>query len=81
MHGRHDDLHGSCRQSVIPYVHEENVVLVSVWCCSSQKLNLVATIVHPAFYSSRPGNYTVTQGPTDGPKVAGSLYSSYGIKC
>jgi hypothetical protein len=39
------------------------------------ELNLSTLVVHLAFYSSRPGSYTVTQGPTGGPKVVESLYS------
>jgi hypothetical protein len=39
------------------------------------QLNLVSPAVYPTFYSSRPGSHTMTQGPTGGPRVVGSLYS------
>jgi hypothetical protein len=39
------------------------------------ELNLVSPVICSIFYSSRPASYTVTQGPTGGPRVVGSLYS------
>jgi hypothetical protein len=40
------------------------------------KLNLVfLAVLHPDLYSSRTGSYTMTQGPTGGPRVVESLYS------
>jgi hypothetical protein len=65
----HEDLRGSSRQSVIPYI----VVWVVLF---KAKLNLVSPVIYLTFYSSRPGSYTVTQGPIGGPRVVGSLYSS-----
>jgi hypothetical protein len=48
-----------CR-SVIPNVHGESVVLLCVWCCTSQGFNLVAPVIHPTFCSPWPGSYTMT---------------------
>jgi hypothetical protein len=73
-HGGQGDLRGSGHPSVIPYVHGRAFVLQCLWCCSSLGFHLVAPIVHLAFYSSRSGSYTVTQGLTSGPRVVGSLY-------
>jgi hypothetical protein len=39
MHGGHEGLRGLGRQSVIPYVHGDSVVLLCV-CCSILELNL-----------------------------------------
>jgi hypothetical protein len=43
-------------------------------CYSSLGMNLVVPAVHLAFYSSRSGGYTVTQGPTGGPRAEKILY-------
>jgi hypothetical protein len=39
------------------------------------ELNFFAPAVYPGFYRSRLGSYTVTLGPTGGPRVVGSPYS------
>jgi hypothetical protein len=74
-HGGHEDLRGPDHRSIIPYVHGESVVLQCVWCCSSWELNFIAPVIHPDFYSSSTGSYTVTQGPTSGPRVNEIIYS------
>jgi hypothetical protein len=76
MYDGHEDLRGSGRRSVIPYVHRERVVLLCVWCCSSWELNLVAHVIRLTFYSPMPDNYTVTQGPTGGLRIDDILYST-----
>jgi hypothetical protein len=53
-------------------LHPQEGCCIGVFC-SSMELNMVAPAVHPAFYSSRPGGYTVTQGLTGGPRVEKTL--------
>jgi hypothetical protein len=52
----------------------ESCIVVCVALFKAE-LNLVSPVVCLVFYSSRSGCYNVTQGPTDGPRVVGSLYS------
>jgi hypothetical protein len=59
---------GSLKASVVPLV-----ALGSAFNWTFK--NLSAHVVRPAFYSSMSDSYTVTQGPTGGPRLVGSLYS------
>jgi hypothetical protein len=47
-HGIHENLHGSDRQSAMPYVYKESVVLLCV-AMFKAKLNLFAPIIRPTF--------------------------------
>jgi hypothetical protein len=58
----YEDLCGSGRQSVIPYIHERTELY-----CSSLSTR--------SFYTSRPGSYNETWGPTGGPEVVETLYN------
>jgi hypothetical protein len=61
----HDNLRGSGRRSIIPYVQGEVcciVVCVLQAIIEMAGMDLVAPVVWPDFYSPRPGSYTVTQG-------------------
>jgi hypothetical protein len=76
--GGHDDLRGSGRLSVIPYVHGRtelypcpSLPCLSLFCFSTPPCEEVST---QSFYSSRPGSYNETWGPTDGPEVVETLY-------
>jgi hypothetical protein len=81
-HGGHDDLRGSGRRSVIPYVHGKMRVVLQ---CAIQALALLfqswvertCLVLASArfFYSSRLGNYNETQGPT-GERRAGKILCS-----
>jgi hypothetical protein len=70
-HGEHEDLCGSGCRSVIPNVHGENGVVllkpglarVSLSLFSSDPLEVVST---RAFYSSRSGSYSESEGLTSG---------------
>jgi hypothetical protein len=84
--GGHKDLFGSSRWSITPYVHRRT----ELYCSSlyepesaylsagldrlifSDPCKEVST---RSFYSSRPGSYNETQGPTGGPEVVETLYS------
>jgi hypothetical protein len=72
MHDIHEGLRGSGHRSVIPYVHGECccivVCLFKSWVELAQNA-LVAPAVLPAFYSTRPRDYTMTQGPIGGHRV------------
>jgi hypothetical protein len=75
----HGGLRGLSRRSVIPYVHGESCCIAVR--CSSLGLNLPKRVclfllsVRP-FFSPRSDSYTVTHGPTGGPRVAEPLYRS-----
>jgi hypothetical protein len=70
--GGHDDLRGSGRLSIIPYVHGRTDLY---FCSSLPCLSLFCFSTHSkmastrAFYSSRSGSYNETRGPTGGPEV------------
>jgi hypothetical protein len=64
-----DGLRGLGHRSVIPYVHGRELYCCVCVALFKVELNLVSPIICPAFYSSRPGSYTVTQGLTGGTKV------------
>jgi hypothetical protein len=73
--GGHEDLCGSSRQSVIPYVHGRT----ELYCSSLPCLSLPFSSAHEeaparAFYSSRSGSYIETWGPTGGLAVFETLY-------
>jgi hypothetical protein len=70
-HGGHEDLCGSGRQSIIPYVHERT----GLYCSSLPCLILIfffgpCEVTHVrAFYSSKSDSYIETRGPTNGPEL------------
>jgi hypothetical protein len=83
--GGHEDLHGSDRQSVIPYIHRRT----ELYCSRLYEPETflfplsVCLSVHPsevaparAIYSSRSGSYNESRGPTGGPEVVEILYRS-----
>jgi hypothetical protein len=79
MHDGHESLRGSGHRNIIPNVHGESVVVLLCVLQASVALtwmnfNLSAPVAHLAFYSSRSGGYTVTQGPTGGPWAEKILY-------
>jgi hypothetical protein len=80
-HGGHEDLRGSCRRSVIPYVHGRT----ELYCLSLPYLILpfYPHVFPPpeeaharAFYSSKSDSYKESQGPTGGLDVVETLYNS-----
>jgi hypothetical protein len=52
-HSGHEDLRGSGRQSVVPYVHRRVCCIAVCVRCSSHELKLSESNAYPAFYSSR----------------------------
>jgi hypothetical protein len=73
--GGHEDLRGSGRRSIIPYVHERTELYYSslyVCACLFVPCEEVST---RSFYRSRPGSYNETGGPTGDPEVVETLYS------
>jgi hypothetical protein len=81
----HEDLHGSGRRSVIPYVHGRTELYcpclpyLSLHICPPALTDLS---IHPceeaharAFYSSRSGSYIETWGLAGGPEVVETLYN------
>jgi hypothetical protein len=74
--GGHKDLRSSGRQSVIPYVHGRTELYCSRLPCLSLPFRPPCEEVSTRFfYSSRPGSYNGTRGPTGGPKVVETLYN------
>jgi hypothetical protein len=74
--GEHEDLCGSGRQSVIPYVHGRTELYWSRLPCLSLPFRPPCEEVSTrSFYTSRTGSYNGTRGPTGGPKVVETLYS------
>jgi hypothetical protein len=73
-HSGHEDLCGSDRQSVIPYVYGRTELYRSSLPCLIffVRLEVVST---RSFYSSRPGSYNETRGPTGGTEVVETLYN------
>jgi hypothetical protein len=67
--GGHEDLRGSGRRSVIPYVHGRTELYFAQVCMPelafSSPLEVAPT---RSFYSSRSGSYNETRGPTGGPR-------------
>jgi hypothetical protein len=75
--GRHEDLRGLDRRSVIPYIHERTELYCSSLSCLSLPFRPPCEEVSiRSFYSSRPGSYNETRGPTGGPEVVETLYNS-----
>jgi hypothetical protein len=83
--GGHEDLCGSGRQSVIPYVHGRTELYCSSLSCLSLPIcpsALTDLFFDPceevstrSFYSSRPSSYNETRGPTGGFVVVETLYN------
>jgi hypothetical protein len=85
--GEHEDLRGSGRRSVIPYVHRKTRVVLLNPALSEPFLFSTAGLDRPifpvpceevptrSFYSSRTGSYNETRGPTGGPEVVETLYN------
>jgi hypothetical protein len=69
--GGHEDLCGSGHQSVIPYVYKRT----ELYCSSLPFRPPCEEVSIRSFYSSRPGSYNETWGPTGGPEVIETLYS------
>jgi hypothetical protein len=67
-HGEYEDLRGSGRQSVIPYVHGRTRLYCSNLPCLCEPKPFFDPEVAPvrAFYNSMSGNYNESQGPTGG---------------
>jgi hypothetical protein len=76
-HGGHKDLRGSGHQSIIPYIHgRTGVVLLKPALPEPAFLSAPCEEVSTwSFYSSRPGSYNETRGPTSGLEVVETLYS------
>jgi hypothetical protein len=75
--GGHQDLYGSGRQSVIPYIHGRMELYYSSLALPEPFLFLWPLNLLPArsFYYSRLDSYIETQAPTGGPEVVETLYS------
>jgi hypothetical protein len=84
--GGHKYLRGSGRRSVLPYVHGRTELYCSSLCEPEPFLFLTAGLDRPiflpceevftrSFYSSRPGSYNETRGPTGAPEVVETLYN------
>jgi hypothetical protein len=72
---KHEGLRGLGCRSIIPYDHgREGCIAVCVVLFKAE-LNLSIPVICPDFYSSRSGSYSMTQSPTGGSGVVGSLYS------
>jgi hypothetical protein len=73
--GGHQDLRGSCRWSVIPYVHRSTVLYCTSLPCLSIFFSSDPCEVAPvrAFYSSRSGSYNESRGPTGGLRAGQTL--------
>jgi hypothetical protein len=74
--GGHEDLRGSGRRSVIPYVYGRT----ELYCSSMYESepffpDPCEEVSTQSFYSSRPGSYTETRGPTGGLEVIETLYN------
>jgi hypothetical protein len=71
-HDGHKDLRGSGHQSVIPYVHGVNIVVLLKSGLTRVRLSLffffdpLDVASTRAFYTSRSGSYNESQGPTGG---------------
>jgi hypothetical protein len=70
----HGGLRGLGYRSLIPYVHGRKSCIIMCVALFKAELNLVSLANCLVFYISRLGSYTVTQGPTGGPRVVGFLY-------
>jgi hypothetical protein len=73
--GGHEDLRGSGRQSVIPYVHERTELYCTSLPCLILPFSPCEVVPAQAFYSSRSGSYNDTRGLTGGPEVVATLYN------
>jgi hypothetical protein len=83
--GGHEDLCGSGRRSVIPYVHGRtelycsSLSYLSLPICPSALTDLFfdpcEEVSTRSFYSSRPSSYNETQGPTGGFVVVETIYN------
>jgi hypothetical protein len=84
-HRGHEDLHDSDCRSVISYVHGRTGLYCSSMPCLSLPIcppALTDLFFYPheevsiqSFYSSRPGSYNETQGPTGSPEMVETLYN------
>jgi hypothetical protein len=75
--GGHEDLRGSGRWSVIPYVHGRTELYFAQACMSEPAFSSPLEVAPTrSFYSSRSGSYNETRGPTGGPEVVETLYNS-----
>jgi hypothetical protein len=80
--GGHEDLRGSGRQSIIPYVHGRMELYCSSLPCLCEPEPFSDLDRPPrevasarAFYSSRSGSYIETWGTTGGTEVVETLYN------
>jgi hypothetical protein len=77
--GGHEDLRGSDRWSVIPYVHERTELYCSSLSCLCEPEPFLFPTDHcevapaRALYSSRLGSYNESRGPTGGLGVGQTL--------
>jgi hypothetical protein len=74
--GGREDLRSSDRQSVIPYVHGRT----ELYCSSLYEPepffpDPCEEVSTRSFYTSRPGSYNETRGPTAGPEVVETPYN------
>jgi hypothetical protein len=76
-HGGHGDLCGSCRRSVIPYIHGRTELYYSSlpFFDHESVFDPREEVSTRSFYSSRPGSYNETHRPTGGPEMVETLYS------
>jgi hypothetical protein len=77
-HDEHKYLCGSCRRSIIPYVHGGDECCIVV-CLLKSRLSLlevslrILTSTRP-FIAQGHDSYITSQGPTGGPGVVAALY-------
>jgi hypothetical protein len=81
-HSGLEDLHGSGRRSVIPYVLRRIEFIAQAFLAWAFPFFDRESIFDPpeevstrSFYSPRPGSYNETRGPTGGPEVVETLYN------
>jgi hypothetical protein len=74
--GGHKDLCGLGRRSVIPYVHgRTELYCLSLYEPEPFSPDPYEEVSTRSFYSSRPGSYNETRGPTGDPEVVETLYN------
>jgi hypothetical protein len=76
-HGRHQDLRGSSRQSVIPFIHGRTGLYCSSLPCLGIPFRspLVKMCLPKNFIAQCWVVYNETRGPTGGPEVVKTLYN------
>jgi hypothetical protein len=73
--GGHEDLCGSSRRSVIPYVYGRTELYCSSLYEPESFSDPCEEVSPRSFYSSRMDSYNETRGPTSAPEVFKTLYN------